>query len=102
MSLARLKFKIKRSHGGQLFTKSNESIIEASEDAADMPILYDRMLRGETPATRVLSYTSMISNSTEDMLNNPPKKIVDPTDVPRKELTKMVMVDDSVEQNKTE
>lgn len=95
MSILRMKFKRPRCVGSQIFSHSTDSIVELSEDAVDMPILVDRMKRGLTPQTRVMNYSSMLGNDTETMLSNPPKKLLDPTDVPVKELTKIVPVDET-------
>lgn len=69
--------------------QSTESIIVPSEDACDLPILIDRAKRGYTPATRVCEYSSMVCSDTSELLNHPPMKINDPTDVPYDELNKV-------------
>lgn len=69
--------------------QSTESIIVPSEDACDLPILIDRVKRGYTPATRVCEYSSMVCSDTSELLNHPPMKINDPTDVPYDELNKV-------------
>lgn len=96
MSVLREKFYNRPRQSGSAKTFiQREPIIEPSEDAADMPILVDRMKRGQTPATRVAEYSSMLCNDTRTLLDNPPKKINDPTDVPFNELTKVTPVDES-------
>lgn len=70
-----------------LFVQPSASDVVVREEAAEMHVIVDRMQSGLTPATRVAEYSDMLVSGTDaektiQLLNNPPKQILDPTDVP--------------------
>ena len=98
MSVLRTKFERYPIRGTAQRFSSDESLVVLSEDATDLPILVDRMKRGYTPFTRVAEYSSMICNDTSTLLNNPPKKIFDPTDVSIQDLQQVNVTQQETEE----
>ena len=98
MSILRTKLERYPIRGTAQRFSSDESLVVLSEDATDLPILVDRMKRGNTTFTRVAEYSSMICNDTSTLLNNPPKKIFDPTDVSKQYLQQVNVTQQDAEE----
>ena len=63
-----------------VFGSCDDSQVKYDDSAEDMPVLYDRMAKGQTPRTRVATYSSS-QFTDEQMLSQMPIKINDPTDL---------------------